>query len=73
MNAPDPEDPQFRRTRYEDGTHASRCMHCFRTIALNAESPDALDRLERRHICPEKALAQLRAQGIVPRIRTDVG
>ena len=73
MNPPALEDPQFRRTQDEDGTHASRCIHCFRTIALNAESPQELHRLERRHICPEKALAQLRAQGIFPVIRTDVG
>lgn len=67
------EAPDFRRTQYEDGTHASRCIHCFRTIALNAESTEELDQLERRHICPEKALAQLRSLGIVSQSRTDNG
>ena len=73
MNPPASEDSHFRSTKFEDGTHASRCIHCFSAIALKAESLDELDRLERRHICPEKALAQLRAKGIVPRIRSNIG
>lgn len=31
------------------------------TIASDVESPEELERLEARHICPEKALASLLA------------
>ncbi|HEU5350396.1 MAG TPA: hypothetical protein VFU55_02290 [Terracidiphilus sp.] len=66
MDASIPASSLFHRRQNGDGSHTSRCLHCFLVIAQNAESPEALDRLERRHICPEKALAQLRAGGLIP-------
>jgi hypothetical protein len=55
----------FSRTQNDDGTSSTRCLYCFRIVAPHAESPAELDSLERRHICPEKALAQLRFQQLV--------
>ncbi len=49
----------FSHTQNENGTFNTRCLHCFMTIASDVELPEDLERLEMRHICPEKALADL--------------
>jgi len=49
----------YSRTQNENGTFNTRCLFCFLTIASSVETPEELERLERKHICPEKALAQL--------------
>lgn len=49
----------FSHTQNENGTYNTRCLYCFMTIASAVESPDELELLELRHICPEKALADL--------------
>ena len=51
----------FSHTQNENGTYNTRCLHCFMTIASDVESPQEVERLEMRHICPEKALADLLA------------
>jgi hypothetical protein len=52
----------YSRTQNENGTYNTRCLHCFMTIASSVETEKELDRLEVRHICPEKALAELLKQ-----------
>jgi len=51
----------YSRSQNDNGTYNTRCLHCFMTIAWAVETPEDLDRLETRHICPEKALATLQA------------
>jgi hypothetical protein len=52
----------YSRTQNENGSYNTRCLDCFMTIASCLETEPELDRVEARHICPEKALAQLLAQ-----------
>ncbi len=52
----------YSRRMDENGQITSRCLYCFMTIASEAEASAELDRIEGRHICPEKALAQLLAR-----------
>jgi hypothetical protein len=52
----------YSRTQNDNGTYNTRCLFCFMTIASSVEMPGDLDRLERRHICPERALAELLEQ-----------
>lgn len=49
----------YSRTQNENGTYNTRCLFCFMTIASSVETDVELDRLEARHICPERALAEL--------------
>lgn len=49
----------YARTQNENGTFNTRCLHCFLTVASSVETPEELDQIEDRHICPEKVLAQL--------------
>lgn len=51
----------YSRTQNENGTYNTRCLYCFMTIAFSIESEKELDRQEARHICPERALAELLA------------
>ncbi|MGD0801132.1 MAG: hypothetical protein ABR906_07450 [Terracidiphilus sp.] len=51
----------YSRTQNENGTYNTRCLYCFMTIASSVETDKELDRLEARHICPERALAELQA------------
>jgi len=53
----------YNRTQNENGSFNTRCLDCFMTIASCVESEQELDRLETRHLCPEKVLADLAAQG----------
>ncbi len=52
----------YYRTQNENGSYNTRCLDCLLTIAFSVESEKELDHLEARHLCPEKALAQLLAQ-----------
>ena len=49
----------YNRTQNENGTYNTRCLFCFMTIASSVETEKDLINLEARHICPEKALAEL--------------
>jgi len=53
----------FSHTQNDNGTYNTRCLHCFMTVASSVDSTQELERLEARHICPEKALADLLAHG----------
>ena len=52
----------YNRTQNDNGTYNTRCLFCFMTIASSVELAGELDRLERRHICPERALTELLEQ-----------
>jgi hypothetical protein len=49
----------YSRTQNENGSYDTRCLYCFMTIASAVETEKELDQLEARHICPERALAEL--------------
>jgi hypothetical protein len=49
----------YSRIQNENGTYNTRCLFCFMTIASSVETDQELDQLEQRHICPERALAEL--------------
>ncbi|MGD0520185.1 MAG: hypothetical protein ABSA48_02910 [Terracidiphilus sp.] len=51
----------YSRTQNENGTYNTRCLDCFMTIASSVETAEELDQREARHICPEKALAEMQA------------
>ncbi len=53
----------YSRTQNENGTYNTRCLFCFMTIASSVETEQELAKLEKRHICPERALAELLEQG----------
>lgn len=52
----------YSRTQNDNGTYNTRCLFCFMTIVSSVESPEEIDRFEHRHICPERALAELLEQ-----------
>jgi hypothetical protein len=52
----------YSRTQNENGTYNTRCLYCFMTIASSVETDKEIARLESRHICPERALAELLEQ-----------
>jgi hypothetical protein len=49
----------YSRTQNENGTYNTRCLYCFMTIASSVETEKEMEKLEARHICPERALAEL--------------
>jgi hypothetical protein len=49
----------YSRTQNENGTYNTRCLDCFMTIASCVETEEELKAMENRHICPEKALADM--------------
>ena len=51
----------YHREQNENGTYNSRCLYCFLTIAFSLESEKELALAEAKHICPERALAELLA------------
>ncbi len=53
----------YSRTQNDNGSFNTRCLDCFMTVASYVETEQELTRVEARHICPEKALAELLAQG----------
>jgi len=52
----------YSHTQNDNGTYNTRCLYCFTTIASAVESERELQELEGRHICPERALADLLAR-----------
>jgi ABC-type Fe3+-citrate transport system substrate-binding protein len=52
----------YNRTQNENGSYNSRCLDCFMTIASCVETEKELDTREANHTCPEKALAQMKAE-----------
>ena len=52
----------YSRTQNDNGTYNTRCLDCFMTIASAVESSDELKNIEARHVCPERALAEMAAQ-----------
>jgi hypothetical protein len=52
----------YNRTQNENGTYNTRCLYCFMTIASSIETDRELSFFESRHICPERALADLLKQ-----------
>jgi len=51
----------YSHTQNENGSYNTRCLDCFITIASCVETEEELQYIEARHICPEKALAELLA------------
>lgn len=49
----------YSRTQNENGSYNTLCLDCLLTVASCVESEEELERIEARHLCPEKALAQL--------------
>jgi hypothetical protein len=49
----------YNRSQNENGTYNTRCLYCFMTIASSVETEKEMEKLEARHICPERALAEL--------------
>jgi ABC-type Fe3+-citrate transport system substrate-binding protein len=49
----------YNRTQNENGTYNTRCLDCFMTIASCVETEEELEAKEKRHICPEKVLADM--------------
>jgi hypothetical protein len=59
----------YSRTQNDNGTYNTRCLDCFMTIASSIETEEELAADEAKHICPEKALANLLAQEIASEAR----
>jgi len=53
----------YSRTQNENGSYNTRCLDCFMTIAIGVETEMELDEREAHHLCPERVLAQLLAEG----------
>lgn len=53
----------YSRTQNDNGSFNSRCLDCFLTIASCVETEKELEQREAHHVCLEKVLAQLLAQG----------
>ncbi|MGA2216743.1 MAG: hypothetical protein ABSG51_01565 [Terracidiphilus sp.] len=51
--------PMYNHSQNENGSYNTRCLYCFMTVASAVETEEALKQLESRHICPERALADL--------------
>jgi hypothetical protein len=52
----------YNHTQNENGTYNTRCLFCFMTVASSVETEHELMLLETRHICPERALADMLEQ-----------
>lgn len=51
----------YSRTQNENGTFNTRCLYCLLTVASSVETNEELEHIESRHMCPERALAELLA------------
>jgi hypothetical protein len=60
----------YSRTQNENGSFNTRCLDCMMTVAFCLETEQELELVEAHHICPEKALLQLLAQGKALEART---
>ena len=49
----------YSRTQNDNGTYNTRCLDCFMTIASAVETEQEINRLEARHICPERVLSEM--------------
>ena len=49
----------YSRTQNENGTFNTRCLYCLLTVATSVETETELERVEMRHMCPERVLAEL--------------
>jgi hypothetical protein len=49
----------YSRTQNDNGTYNTRCLHCMITVASAVETERELNEVEKRHVCPERALADL--------------
>jgi hypothetical protein len=49
----------YSRTQNENGTYNTRCLHCFLTVASAVATSEELDRIELRHLCPERVMAEV--------------
>jgi len=52
----------YSRIQKKNSKYSTRCLYCFMTIASDIETPEALEKVETTHVCPEKAFAQLFAR-----------
>jgi hypothetical protein len=51
----------YSRTQNDNGTYNTRCLYCFMTVASAVESSEELERIEGRHLCPERVFSELLA------------
>ena len=51
----------YSRTQNDNGSYNTRCLDCFITITSSVETEQELLECEAKHVCPEKALADLLA------------
>ena len=49
----------YQRIQNENGTFNTRCLFCFMTVASAVESDEDLQKVEARHLCPERVLSEL--------------
>ena len=49
----------YQRIQNENGTYNTRCLFCFMTVASAVESDEDLQKVEARHLCPERVLSEL--------------
>ena len=63
----------YSRTQNENGTYNTRCLYCFMTVASAVESSEGLERVEIKHLCPERVLSELltRCDAECPSMRTN--
>lgn len=60
-----PEIP-FHRTQFADGSWASFCIHCLRTVACGIRDPNLIAQAEANHTCDPATVARLRQKNIRP-------
>jgi hypothetical protein len=51
----------YSRTQNENGTYNTRCLYCFMTVASAVESSEELERVEQKHLFPERVFSELLA------------
>lgn len=59
----------YSRTQNENGTFNTRCLYCLLTVATAIEWEQDLERIESKHMCPERALSELVAERAVTEAR----
>ena len=63
----------YSRTQNDNGSYNTRCLDCFMTIASSVEIEEELLECEAKHVCPEKALADLLALERLMETGSEVG
>jgi hypothetical protein len=53
----------FHHTQNENGTYNTLCLYCFMTVASAVESNEDLEKVEEKHVCPERAISELVSLG----------